>query len=68
VTKLGARGAPAFYINGRFVNGARSLDFFKTQVQAALGRAQKIMAKGVKPEDVYAHIMKKAKTRAVFTQ
>jgi protein-disulfide isomerase len=68
VTKLGARGAPAFYINGRFVSGARSLDFFKSQVQAALGRAQKIMAKGVKPQDVYAHLMKKAKTRAVFTQ
>lgn len=67
-TKYGARGAPGFYINGRYVNGARKLDFFKKQVQGALDRAQKIMAKGVKPQDVYAHIMKKAKTRAVYSK
>lgn len=67
-TKYGARGAPGFYINGRFVNGARKLDFFKQKVQEALDRAQKIMAKGVKPKDVYAHIMKTGKTRAVYTK
>jgi len=66
--KYGARGAPAFYVNGRFVNGARQLDFFKQKVQEALDEAQKIMAKGVKPQDVYAHIMKTGKTRAVYTQ
>ncbi len=65
-SKYGVRGAPGFYINGRFVNGARKLDFFKQRVQEALERAQKIMVKGVKPQDVYAHIMKKAKTRAVY--
>jgi len=67
-TKYGARGAPGFFINGRFVSGARKLEFFKQRVQEALDRAQKIMAKGVKPADVYAHIMKKAKTRAVYTK
>lgn len=68
VTKYGGRGAPAFYINGRFVSGARKLPFFKQQVQQALERAQKIMAKGVKPADVYAHIMKTAKTSAVYAK
>lgn len=67
-TRYGARGAPGFYFNGRFVSGARKLEFFKKRVQEALDRAQKIMAKGVKPADVYAHIMKKAKTRAVYTK
>ncbi len=67
-TKYGARGAPGFYVNGRFVSGARKLPFFKRLVQEALDRAQKIMAKGVKPKDVYAHIMKTAKTKAVYSQ
>jgi protein-disulfide isomerase len=66
--KYGARGAPGFYVNGRFVNGARKLEFFKQKVQQELDRAQKIMAKGVKPKDLYAHIMKTAKTRAVYTK
>ncbi len=66
--KYGGRGAPGFFINGRFVSGARPLSFFKEKVQQALERAQKIMAKGVRPQDVYAHIMKTAKTRAVYTK
>ena len=49
-------------------DGARPLAYFKQQVQQALDRAQKVMAKGVKPQDYYAHIMKKAKTRAVYTK
>ncbi len=51
----------------RFVNGARKLEFFKLKVQAALDRAQKLMAKGVKPQDVYVTIMKKGKTKAVYS-
>ncbi|MFH2008071.1 MAG: DsbA family protein [bacterium] len=68
VNKYGGRGAPGFFINGRFVNGAQPLDRFKMKVNEALDRAQKIMATGVKPQDVYRHIMKKGKTKAVYAQ
>lgn len=67
VQKLGARGAPAFYINGRFVSGARKLPFFKQRVNEALEKAQTILAKGkVKPRKLYEHLIKDGKTKAVY--
>ncbi len=68
VEKLGARGAPAFFINGRFVSGARPFDFFKGRVNEEIEKAQKIMSKGVKPKDLYAHIIAKGKTKAVYAK
>lgn len=66
VAKLGARGAPAFYINGRFVSGAQPFAVFKKKVDQALERAQALLQKGVKPADLYNHIIAKGKTRAVY--
>lgn len=65
-TKLGARGAPAFFINGRFVSGAQPFAVFKKKVDEALERAQALLQKGVKPADLYKRIIAKGKTRAVY--
>lgn len=67
VTKLGARGAPAFFINGRFVSGAQPLDVFKTKVNEALEAAQKVLSEGkIQPRDLYPHLIKNGKTAPVY--
>jgi protein-disulfide isomerase len=67
VTRLGATGAPAFFINGRFLSGARPLPVFKNKVEEALKRAKAVMKKHkLKPQQVYKHLMKTAKTKAVY--
>lgn len=65
--KLGATGAPAFYINGRFLSGAQPMPTFKAKVNEALEAAQKILGEGkVQPRDLYDHIIKAGKTSAVY--
>ncbi|MDY0000858.1 MAG: thioredoxin domain-containing protein [Polyangia bacterium] len=67
VTKLGAKGAPAFFINGRFVSGAQPLDVFKAKVNEALEAAQKVLAAGkVEPKALYGHLIKDGKTSPVY--
>ena len=67
VTRLGAKGAPAFFINGRFVSGAQPLDVFKAKVNEALEAAQKVLGEGkIQPQALYDHLIKDGKTTAVY--
>jgi len=43
---LGARGTPAFLINGKLVTGARPFDAFKTEIDAGIAAAQAELKKG----------------------
>ncbi|MGB1700533.1 MAG: DsbA family protein, partial [Nannocystaceae bacterium] len=43
--KFGVRGTPAFFINGRFVSGARPFEQFDTVVKEELPKARKFVAK-----------------------
>lgn len=52
--KFGARGTPAFFINGRFLSGAQPLQSFKTIVDEELKRAK---ASGVARSKVYAELV-----------
>ena len=63
--KLGARGTPAFFINGRFLSGAQPLAKFEEVIEKALKDAQKQIKKGVAPKDVYAKIIEKGATSKV---
>ena len=36
--KLGVTGAPAFFVNGRFLRGAQPFDAFETLVDEELGK------------------------------
>lgn len=65
--KLGVRGAPAFYINGKFVNGALPIEQFKPKVDEALDRAQKELGKGIALDKIYEHLIKDGKTTAVYS-
>lgn len=52
-TKLGARTTPAFRINGISLTGAATLETFRKLIDAELGKAEKLIAGGARPADVY---------------
>ena len=55
LAKVGVLGTPAFYINGRFLSGARPVDQFKTIVDEELAKAK---ASGIAKKDYYEHVVK----------
>lgn len=57
--QFGAGGTPAFFVNGRFVNGARPFEAFKVVIDEELAKAEAFMKeKGVKPAELYAEMSK----------
>ena len=57
---LGARGTPAFFVNGRFLSGAQPLESFSALIDEELERAQARVEKGTRTTDVYEAIMAEA--------
>jgi len=43
---VGVSGTPAFYVNGRFISGARPIDQFKAVIDEELKKANASIAKG----------------------
>jgi protein-disulfide isomerase len=62
--KLGARGTPAFFINGRFLSGAQPLQNFKSVIDDEIKRAEALVKSGVAKNKVYATLTKKGLTQA----
>jgi protein-disulfide isomerase len=62
LTKLGQRGVPAFWINGRYLSGAQQLDTFKKLIDEELDKFKADKAKGGKLATYYDRIMKNAPT------
>jgi protein-disulfide isomerase len=60
--KIGASGTPAFRINGVTLSGAQPLDKFTDVIDAQLAEAQKLVAAGTKPSDVYVQLTNKNQT------
>jgi protein-disulfide isomerase len=52
--RLGVRGTPSFFINGRHLVGAQPIETFRSVIDERLAAARALVASGVKPEDVYA--------------
>ena len=50
--RVGARGTPAFFINGRYVSGAQSYAVFESLVQEHIADAKKMVANGTAPSAV----------------
>jgi len=61
-TSLGARGTPAFFVNGRYLSGAQPFDAFKVLIDEEMKEADALIAKGVAKEAVYAEVIKGGKT------
>lgn len=51
--RVGASGTPAFFINGRFLSGARPIEQFKALIDEELKKANDALAKGAKLETYY---------------
>lgn len=60
--RLGVRGTPTFFINGVVVTGAQPIEAMRTQVSAALTRAQALIDGGTRPDEVYARILRDGRT------
>ena len=58
-SKIGASGTPAFRINGVTVSGAQPIDKFTEVIDAQLAEAQKLVASGTRPSDVYVTLTNK---------
>ncbi len=59
--KIGARGTPAFFINGKFLSGAQPFEAFKAKIDEELKTADGLIAKGTPKAKVYDALMKDAK-------
>ena len=55
--RFGARGTPAFFINGRFLSGAQPLAKFEELIDEELSTAQQLTSRGVPAEDVYDKVV-----------
>ena len=62
LARVGARGPPAFFINGRFLSGARPIDHFTKIIDEELKKANDRIAKGTSLENYYNEwVIKKGK-------
>jgi protein-disulfide isomerase len=57
---VGANGTPTFMINGRELVGAQPFDTFKNMIEEEIKKADELLKKGTKPEDLYAKLMEQA--------
>jgi protein-disulfide isomerase len=55
---VGANGTPTFFLNGREFVGALPFESMKTAIDAEIKRADELLAKGIKPENLYAEMQK----------
>jgi protein-disulfide isomerase len=60
--KIGARGTPSFFVNGKPFVGAQPFEAFKAKIEDEIKNADAIMKKGVPLAKVYDTIMKDAKS------
>lgn len=60
---LGARGTPAFFVNGRFLSGAQPLENFTALIDEELAKARTLVERGVPRERVYETTIADGKTQ-----
>jgi protein-disulfide isomerase len=60
--RVGARGTPAFFINGRFLSGAQPLKAFQRVIDEELKVADQLIAGGTERSAVYTKLMKDARS------
>ncbi|MCU1281670.1 MAG: DSBA-like thioredoxin protein, partial [bacterium] len=64
-SKFGARGTPAFFINGRSLSGAQPFDAFKKVIDEEIANASRAMNAGAKLANVYEALTQNGKPAAV---
>lgn len=64
--RFGISGTPCFFINGRKLSGYLPTPEFKKIVEDALKKARAEVAKGIKPDLLYAHLIEKGSDKVVY--
>ena len=57
LTAVGATGTPAFFINGRFLSGALSIDKYQRVIDQELEKSNRAIKAGTKVEDYYQSLV-----------
>jgi protein-disulfide isomerase len=66
LTRLGQGGTPAFWINGRFLSGARPIEDFKALIDAELAAAKgQIGKRGVTRGNYYKRVVLKKGKKSI---
>jgi protein-disulfide isomerase len=60
---LGARGTPAFFVNGRFLSGAQPVEAFKKLIDEEKAKAEKLVSAGTPRAQVYEKVIASGKTK-----
>jgi protein-disulfide isomerase len=58
--RLGVQGTPGFFVNGRYVDGARSAATFASMVDEELARAKQLEAEGTPRSELHVALMRGA--------
>ncbi len=61
--QVGARGTPAFFVNGRFLSGAQPVDAFKQLIDEEMKKADALIAAGTPKAQVYEKTIANGKTK-----
>lgn len=61
--RLGARGTPAFFVNGRFLSGAQPFENFQTLIDEEMTKARRLVDSGVPRGRVYETTISEGKTK-----
>jgi protein-disulfide isomerase len=59
-SSVGANGTPTFFVNGRELVGAQPLPAFEALIDQEIKTADGLLAKGVKPGELYAKLLEEA--------
>lgn len=59
--KLGVRGTPGFFVNGRYLVGAQPIEKFKALIDEEIKKADEALKNGTKLQDYYASIVANGK-------
>ena len=59
--KLGVRGTPGFFVNGRYLVGAQPIEKFKALIDEEIKKADEALKNGAKLQDYYASIVASGK-------
>ncbi|MFY1829463.1 DsbA family protein [Myxococcus fulvus] len=61
--QVGATGTPAFFVNGRFINGAQPVEVFTGVIDEELAKAEALVKGGVPRAEVYARTIERGVDR-----
>ncbi|HXX32136.1 MAG TPA: thioredoxin domain-containing protein [Myxococcaceae bacterium] len=56
-TAAGVRATPSFFVNGRLFEGAPPLEQLRLEIDREIAKADKLLAQGVKPENLYSRLL-----------